>query len=71
MPFDPHSQFLKLRRLFSETDDFSAKSEEMCRFFCDRGYPLTVISSALAKARSVSRHSLLTRFNVKVKCGYG
>ena len=61
----PYSQFLRLRRLYSETDDFSAKSEEMCRFFYDKGYPLTVVSSALAKARSVSRDSLLSHSNVK------
>ena len=54
-----------MRRLCSETDEISVESEEMCRFFYDKGYPLTVVSSTLAKARSVSRDSLLSRFNVK------
>ena len=34
----PYSQFFRLHRLCSETDDFSAKSEEMCRFFYDKAF---------------------------------
>ena len=67
----PYSQFLRLCRLCSETDDFSAKSEEMCRFFYDKGYPLTVVSSALAKARSfleIAYCPVLMLKNLSGKC---
>ena len=39
---NPFSQFLRLRRLCSDDSDFSNKSEEMCHFFKNRGYPDSV-----------------------------
>ena len=40
------SQFLILRRLCSDDSDFSNKSEEMCHFFKNRGYPDSVVNTA-------------------------
>ena len=42
----PYSQFLRLRRLWSDDSDFSNKSKEMCQFFKKRGYPASVIQAA-------------------------
>ena len=43
----PYSQFLRLRRLYSHDSDFIPKSDEMCKFFAEREYPSSVVTSAL------------------------
>ena len=47
----PYSQFLRLRRLWSNDSDFSKKSKEMCQFFEKRGYPASVIQAAHHRAQ--------------------
>ena len=37
----PYSQFLRLRRICSEENDFENKSKEMASFIRSRGYPST------------------------------
>ena len=51
----PYSQFLRLRRLCSNDDDFDSKAVEMSDFFRARHYPEDVINEALRKAQSTSR----------------
>ena len=51
----PFSQFLHLRRLCSEDEDFQSKSLEMKTFFVDRGYPSLLVDTALSKATNIPR----------------
>ena len=53
------SQFLRLRRLCSDDSDFSNKSEEMCHFFKNRGYPDSVVNTAQHRAQKIDRQSAL------------
>ena len=55
----PYSQFLRLRRLCSNDEDFKVKVNEMSQFFLDRGYPLCVVTSAREKVFKTSRETLL------------
>ena len=57
----PYSQFLRLRRLFSDDSDFSLKSEEMCNFFNKRGYPASVVQVGHHRAQQIDRQSALQR----------
>ena len=55
----PFSQFLRLRRLCSDDSDFSNKSEEMCHFFKNCGYPDSVVNTAQQRAQQIDRQSAL------------
>ena len=55
----PYSQFLRLRRLCSNDEDFKVKVNEMSQFFLDRGYPLCVVTSARENVFKTSRETLL------------
>ena len=55
----PYSQFLRLRRLCSDDNDFDQKCKEMCVFFLSKDYPLAVVSKCLEKAKHTSRNDLL------------
>jgi len=55
----PYSQFLRLKRLCTNTEDFQCKALEMCDFFRNRQYPEHVIQDALHKATQVSREQAL------------
>ena len=58
----PYSQFLRLRRLCSDQDDFQSKSSEMAQFFITRNYPQEVVDRALKRAESIPRsHTLLDK----------
>ena len=46
----PFSQFLCLRRLYSEDENFQSKSLEVREFFVQRGYPTTLLDTAFSKA---------------------
>ena len=56
----PFSQFLRLRRICSEDEDFQTKSLEMRNFFVQRGYPTSLLDTAFSKASSISRSDTLT-----------
>jgi hypothetical protein len=56
----PYSQFLRLRRLCSNEDDFMAQAHRMVTFFTARGYPETLVRGALDRAASTSRSHALT-----------
>ena len=55
----PYSQFLRLRRLCSDEDDFHSKAAEMSSFFEERHYPSKVIVNALDKVRNIPRQDSL------------
>ena len=56
----PYSQFLHLRRLCSEDDDFLIKSREMMTFFTQRGYPLTSLELDLCRVTTIDHPDALT-----------
>ena len=56
----PFSQFLRLRRICSEDEDFQAKSLEMRHFFVQRGYPTSLLDTAFLKASQIPCSDTLT-----------
>ena len=56
----PFSQFLRLRRLCSEDEDFQSKSLEMREFFVQRGYPISLLDTAFSKASQIPRSETLS-----------
>ena len=54
----PYSQFLRLRPR-SDDSDFPNKSEEMCQFFENRGYPTSVVQAGHHHAQQIDRQSAL------------
>ena len=55
----PYSQFLRLRRICSSTDDFVKESKMLAFYFHKAEYPITMIQSASEKACLRDRKSLL------------
>ena len=55
----PYSQFLRLRWICSEEEDFRTRSEEMTSFFTCRGYPPAVVNQALQRVRSTPSESTI------------
>ena len=55
----PFSQFLRLRRLCSEEEDFTAKSLEMVEFFRSRGYPEKTVKMARERCAAIPRTEAL------------
>ena len=51
----PYSQYLCLRRLCSEEEDFLLQCSRMSEFFSAHGYPTSVIENALTRAKQISR----------------
>ena len=56
----PYSQFLRLRRICSEDNDFENKSIEMASFFRNRDYPSNVIQRAQERVSAIPRHALIS-----------
>ena len=59
----PASQFLRLRKICSEDDDFEEAATTMESFFVARGYPVTLVQEGKRKAASVPRALLLAGKN--------
>ena len=55
----PYSQFLGIRRLCSDDDDFLIKSKEIMTFFTQRGYPLTSLEQDLRRVTTIGRPDAL------------
>jgi hypothetical protein len=55
----PYSQFLRLRRLCSDDDDFRAQAASMATFFRSRGYPANIVEAAQQRASGVTRREAL------------
>jgi hypothetical protein len=56
----PSSQFLRLRRICSEDEEFQAKCLELSHVFVQRGYPTSLLDSAFSKASQILRSDTLT-----------
>ena len=56
----PYSQFLRLRRICSDNDDFRSQCEKMSNFFRARSYPEQVLQRALERVNTVTREQSLT-----------
>ena len=54
----PYSQFLRLRRICSEDDDFVLQSEKLALSFHRANYPDSVIQASFDKAYNIERESL-------------
>ena len=59
----PTSQFLRLRKICSEDDDFEQAATTMESFFVARGYPVQLVQDGRRKAASTPRALLLTGRN--------
>ena len=59
----PASQFLRLRKMCSEDDDFEEAATTMESFFVARGYPVTLVQEGKRKAASAPRALLLAGKN--------
>ncbi|XP_078355465.1 uncharacterized protein LOC144640130, partial [Oculina patagonica] len=55
----PYSQFLRLKRICSDENDYNTKSKEMSSFFLHREYPPAVVERALQRVNSISRETAL------------
>ena len=55
----PYSQFLRLRKICSENDDFESEANKMETFFAARGYPNDLIRRGRERASIKSRAELL------------
>ena len=55
----PYSQFLRLRRISSDDDEYVAKSKEMASFFVNRGYPCSVVTNSQRRTQEISRERAL------------
>ena len=53
------SQFLRLRRLWSDDSDFFEKSEAICQFFDKRGHPVSVVQAGHHRVQQINRQSAL------------
>ena len=56
----PYSQFLRLRRICSDNDDFVGRTLEMKTYFLARGYPETSLDNDLRRVSAVPRDDALT-----------
>ena len=55
----PYSQFLRIRRICSNIDDFDLNAIFLSQFFLRRGYPLELVQNAALLARRKDRAELL------------
>ena len=56
----PYSQFLRLRRICSEENDFENKSKEMASFFRSRGYPSNVVQRTQTRVSAILRDAIIS-----------
>ena len=55
----PYSQFLRVRRICTHLSDFDLHASTLSQHFERRGYPPSIISAALQRARDQDRDSLI------------
>ncbi len=55
----PYSQLIRVRRLCSDYTVFLEKASEVCQHFQNRGYPESLLSKALKRAKGTNSQSLL------------
>ena len=56
----PYSQFLRLRRICSEENDFENKSKEMTSFFRSRDYPSSVVQRSQERVSAIPRDAIIS-----------
>ena len=56
----PHSQFLRLRRICTDNEDFDVKSKEMANFFRNHGYPQNIVDRARTRILARPRVAVIT-----------
>ena len=56
----PYSQFLRIKRICSKTEDFDRHIVTMSGHFLRRGYPINLLEEAAIKARRLDRDALLS-----------
>ena len=59
----PYSQFLRIRRICSNTTDYDRHIVMLSKHFLRRGYPLPLLENAAITARRLDRNTLLTNVN--------
>ena len=55
----PYGQFLRIRRICTNLQDFEHHANEMADAFIQRGYPKQLVTDSLIKAKSMNRKHLL------------
>ena len=50
----PYSEFLRVRRIFSETEEFEKNAAMIAAHFLRRGYPLEIIDIEFARASTLT-----------------
>lgn len=55
----PYSQFLRIRRICTKTEDFDDHAIKFCEHFHRRGYPIPLLEKAIIAARRIPRGNLL------------
>ena len=55
----PYSQFLRLRRICSDEDDFVEKSKQLAFYYHQADYPISLIQSSFAKTFVLDRNTML------------
>ena len=55
----PYSQFLRLKRICSDDDNFTKECANMSQFFLKRGYPQNIVNEALDRVSKVKRTEAL------------
>ena len=63
----PFPQFLRLRRLCSEDEDFHTKSLEIRDFFVQHGYPTSLLDTAFSKASQIPQSKTLIMSQKTIK----
>ncbi|CAJ0944899.1 unnamed protein product [Ranitomeya imitator] len=65
----PTGQFLRLRRICSDTKDFERQADDLKKRFFQRGYSHRMVKKAYNRARYSSRHDLMYKSNAKLSDG--
>ena len=57
----PYSQVLRLNRIYSETNSFDKRCNDLERFLLERGYNSKLVRKEILQARKISRNELLDK----------
>ncbi len=57
----PYSQLIRVQRICSDISDFELHANIILIHYKSRGYPASILTEALTKARALNRDSLLAR----------
>ena len=57
----PYSQALRLNRIYSETNSFDKRCNDLERFLLERGYSSKLVRQEILRARKIPRNELLDK----------